>query len=268
MKAFNRNIPKIQLRDFIPPILIRFLDKIRRAISSSSTIKTVIKHPVQYYACPALESYSQFHEDLLIDFLLLSKGKGFYIDVGSNDPVFNSNTKRFYDRGWRGINIEPARNQFEKVSSARQRDINLNIGVGDVNGKLIFYGVDGDSTLSSFDKNVATRMADAYALEVVESEVCVLRLADIYRDHVKGNHVDFMSVDAEGLDLDVLKSNDWDKFRPTLVMAEVDSQYHEIIEYLDKNQYLLLFNNNHNAIFLDKKASEPNLRKIVTKALS
>ncbi len=262
MKLFNR---QIHLRDFIPPILVEPLNKIRYAIFSS-TIKDVtsgVKSFVRPYTSPALGSYSQFNEDLLIDLFLSLKDTGFYIDVGANDPIFNSNTKRFYDKGWNGINIEPGIKQFEKFASSRLRDINLNTGVASIKGELIFYRVEGDSTLSSFNKTVATKMAETYGLNVVEVSMSVLRLVDIFENYVKSRQVDFMSVDAEGFDLDVLKSNDWNKYRPSLVIAEVDSQYKGIIDYMTSCKYLLIFNNNHNAIFLDEDTVDHNLKAIV-----
>jgi len=226
-------------------------------------IKKEEENRVKPYSCLALRTFSQFNEDLLIDLLLLNKDEGFYIDVGANDPVFNSNTKRFYDKGWHGINIEPGVDQFDKFTLTRQRDINLNVGVSSSKGKMVFYRVVGDSTLSSFNKNAALKNAEKYGLAVAETEVAVLRLLDIYNDHVKGNQVDFMSVDAEGFDLDVLKSNDWSKFRPSLVMVEVDSQYSEIIKYMTSCNYLHIFNNYHNALFLNRETSEINLKAMV-----
>jgi FkbM family methyltransferase len=218
---------------------------------------------IRPYICPALGSFSQFNEDLLIDLLFLSKEKGFYIDIGANDPEFNSNTKRFYDKGWSGINIDPGVDFSKKFSSLRRRDINLNIGIGPSKGKMIFYQVMGDSTLSSFNKEVAEKMAKLYELKVSELEVEVLRIADVCEEYVKSGHIDLMSIDAEGLDLEVLKSNDWHKFRPSLLMIEIDSQYGEIVEYMARHSYLLIFNNYHNAIFLDKDTSESSLRTIV-----
>jgi len=267
MKFFNS---QIHLREFIPPILVGPLNKIRYAIFSSKAKEAAeqVKYFVKPYSSPELGSYSQFNEDILIDLLFLSKDKGFYVDVGANDPVFNSNTKRFYDKGWRGINIEPGVEQFEKFTSSRPYDINLNVGVGPIKDKMVFYRVEGDSTLSSFNKKVAIKMAGIYGHTVTKAEVDVLRLVDIYHDHVKNNHVDFMSVDAEGFDLDVLKSNDWRKYRPSLVMVEVDSQYKEIIEYMASCNYLHIFNNHHNAIFLDRDTSEINLKTIVGDSLA
>ena len=261
---------QLYFSEFIPPILIAPLIKIRYALMSSEAKKAQKARLVKYeenlvkpYVCPALKSYSQFNEDLLIDLLFLKKGNGIYVDVGANDPVFNSNTKRFYDKGWHGINIEPGVEQFEKFISSRGRDINLNVGVGPIKGTMDFYRVIGDSTLSSFNKKAAMKMAEKYELKVAKEEVVVLRLVDIFYEHLMDQHVDFMSVDAEGFDLDVLKSNDWSKFRPSLIMVEVDSQYKEIVSYMDNCNYAHIFNNFHNAIFLDSNTSEYNLKALV-----
>lgn len=261
---------QIQIRDFIPPILIGLINKIRRLILFPAANEDMLntKQYVKPYICPSLESFSQFNEDLLIDLLFLSKGNGFYVDVGANDPVINNNTKRFYDKGWHGINIEPCIEEHEKLKSARLRDTNLNIGIGPVRDMMTFYKVQGDSTLSSFNKTTAIQMAKCYGLQVLEKEVPILRLVDIHDDYLKGNHVDFMSVDAEGFDLDALKSNDWRIFRPTLVLVEVDSQYNEIVEYMSFCNYLLIYNNNHNGIFLAKDTTESNLKAIVRDYLS
>ena len=74
-------------------------------------------------------SFSQYGEDVIIDRLLCHKKRGFYIDIGANHPDRFSNTKRFYVKGWSGINIEPNPIIFKKFAK-RTRDVNLNIGIG------------------------------------------------------------------------------------------------------------------------------------------
>ena len=73
-------------------------------------------------------SYSQESEDLVIDRLLGSRSKGFYVDVGAGDPVKFSNTKRFSKRGWSGINIEPNPDTYLKLCADRPLDVNLTCG--------------------------------------------------------------------------------------------------------------------------------------------
>jgi FkbM family methyltransferase len=259
MKILNK---RRCLRDFIPPVLVGTINKIRSFLKLDP--KKNIVAPIQPFISPVLGSYSQFNEDLLIDILLGYLNKGFYLDIGANDPSFNSNTKRFYDRGWCGVNIEPGVESFNKFRLSRIRDINLNIGAGPVKGTLTFYQVVGDSTLSSFNKEIANKMATRYGLSIKEATVDVLRLVDIFEHYVKDSKVDFMSVDAEGLDLGILQSNDWDRFRPSLLMAEIDNQYHEIVGFMNRCNYFLIYNNYHNGIFIDRLTTENSLLPIVS----
>lgn len=100
------------------------------------------------------ESYSQFYEDLVLHCALKDVDKGFYIDVGANDPEVISVTKIFYDRGWHGINIEPLRNVCAKLAEMRPRDINLCIGLGKEHGKLDIYE---SGVKSTFAEDVAVK---------------------------------------------------------------------------------------------------------------
>jgi FkbM family methyltransferase len=261
MKILNR---ELFVLDFIPPVLVRPLMKIKSYIGGTQNKNENL--PLHSFISTALRSYSQFNEDLLIDLLFGFKKNGFYIDIGANDPTFNNNMKRFYDTGWSGINIEPELNSIKKFFESRTRDINLNIGVGPVRGTLTFYQVVGDSTLSSFNVKIAKKMAARFGLTIEEIAIDVFRLIDIFEQYVKDRQVDFMSVDAEGLDLEILQSNDWNRFRPSVIMVEIDNQYNQILEFMNQCNYMLVFNNYHNGIFIDKATSEKNLKDIVGNA--
>lgn len=163
-------------------------------------------------------SHSQKGEDLLIDALFKHKKKGFYIDIGACHPKRLSNTKFFYDRGWNGINIEPNPQRLPLFMQDRPRDINLNIGIGSVSKEMLFYVFEAASG-STFSKEEAeTLVKVGYRLKK-KLFVPVMKLSDVMKKHVKGP-IDFMTVDTEGLDMDVLKSNDWEKFRPKLLCIE------------------------------------------------
>ncbi|MGH9038853.1 MAG: FkbM family methyltransferase, partial [Acidimicrobiia bacterium] len=92
-----------------------------------------------------IRSYAQNYEDVLLTRVFPPGLTGFYIDVGANDPVQHSITKRFYDQGWHGINIEPARSPFERLVAARPRDVCLNVGLSDEPGQLSFYELPAES---------------------------------------------------------------------------------------------------------------------------
>ena len=100
------------------------------------------------------ESYAQFLEDMILHCALKDVDKGFYIDVGANDPTNLSVTKFFYDRGWHGINIEPLIDKCALLSEMRPRDINLCVGLGSERGKLDIFELDEMSTfLEEFANN-------------------------------------------------------------------------------------------------------------------
>ncbi len=164
--------------------------------------------------------YGQFGEDLVIDTLLGFKPAGFYVDVGAHDPHRFSNTKRFYRRGWHGINIEPNVTCHAKFVRVRTRDINLNIGAGDCSATLTFHHF-LPATLSTFSEEQARQYAtEGYVLKG-RSEIQVDPLSAILSTHVAdGTKIDFFSIDTEGLDLAVLRGNDWERFRPYLVCVE------------------------------------------------
>jgi FkbM family methyltransferase len=164
-----------------------------------------------------LISYAQNREDLLLWVLLHSITDGFYVDVGANDPTMDSVTKFFYDRGWHGINIEPIPSVYERLKNSRPKDINLNIGVSDKAGELTIReytdGWHGWSTFSSKTKKAhANKKHKDYTVPVAS-------LSDIFNEHgVK--EIDFLKVDVEGLEYEVLSGNDWQKYRPKVIVAE------------------------------------------------
>ena len=94
-------------------------------------------------------SYAQNFEDVMLNRVFADQTTGFYIDVGAMDPVLDSVTKTFYDRGWTGINIEPDARSFASVAAARERDINLNVAVGDKPEVRSFYNFDTEG-ISTF----------------------------------------------------------------------------------------------------------------------
>lgn len=168
----------------------------------------------------AAGSYSQYGEDVIFDKLLGSKRHGFYVDVGAYDPIRFSNTARFYKRGWRGINIEPDLTQFERLKRARARDINLNIGIGSAQKKLTYYQMN-PTTLSTFSRDAAEAyQKDGFTL-VSTIQVPVRTLVGIFGDYYPKAGLDFLSIDVEGSELDVLQSNNWTLYRPRVLCVEL-----------------------------------------------
>lgn len=171
----------------------------------------------------ALKSYSQEGEDLILRRLFENRETGFYVDIGAHHPVRFSNTYFFYKRGWRGINIDAMPGSMRAFNTFRPRDINLEQAVSEMPRTLDFY-VFNEPALNGFDAKLSQeRDAHADAFKIVEiRKLKTRRLDSILNEyHLAQQNIDFMSIDVEGLDLDVLKSNDWSRYRPEVVLVEV-----------------------------------------------
>lgn len=165
-------------------------------------------------------AYSQEGEDLILRRLFEGGGTGFFVDVGAHHPSRFSNTLYFYRRGWRGINIDPNPDAIALFRQARPDDINLCVGVAEAPGMLQFYMFD-EPALSTFDRDLAAERERTTPYRLLGSrDVEVRRLADIIAAAAPDRPIDFMTVDTENFDLQVLKSNDWDRFRPRYLLVE------------------------------------------------
>jgi len=207
------------------------------------------------YYKPFKNSFAQYGEDVVIDRLLDHKRLGFYVDVGAFDPSQRSNTKRFYLKGWSGINIEPNPDKIAKFNSLRPRDINLSIGIADKEGMMAAYRFK-DSTSYTLSKDfVAEKTRQGFGLEQ-ELNVKVNTLEEVFDEHLGGRCIDFVSIDAEGYDLAVLRSNNWEKYRPRLVCIESfniqDRGYGKKQEaFLIKRGYRKVYDNGLNSFYVE-----------------
>lgn len=166
-------------------------------------------------------SYAQNFEDVRLA-RVFPGAAGCYIDVGAYEPVFHSVTKLFYDRGWRGVNVEPQPLIFGRLAADRPGDINLNAGVSDRAGVMKFFEIPDRPGLSTFDPTGAAASRGA-GLRVIEREVEVLTLAELCERRVgAGREIDFLKVDAEGFESVVLDGGDWTRWRPRVVVVEAE----------------------------------------------
>lgn len=164
-------------------------------------------------------SYSQWGDDIVIDSLLKNKKKGFYVDIGAYDPSRFSNTKKFYLRGWSGINIEPDPTKIQDFNIQRPRDINLNIGIGNKRGVMKFYKF-SPNTLSTFsEKRAKENQKLGFKLLEIKT-IHVQKLANVLEKYIKNKEINFFSIDTEGFDIEVLKGNNWKKFKPRVICVE------------------------------------------------
>ena len=205
------------------------------------------------------KSYSQCGEDLIVQYIFRLRGvsQPSYLDIGANDPFFISNTAMFYEMGCRGINIEANPALHKKFIKERPEDINLNVGISSEEEELDFY-VMTDNTLSSFSKAEADAMlAHGKTLESV-MKIKLDTIASILIKHFNGKFPDFMSLDVEGMDFQILRSIDFDKYWPKIICVEAaeyspvgaGARRNELVDFLVAKGYYEYANTNLNAIMV------------------
>lgn len=172
---------------------------------------------------PRYRSYSQHGEDMVMKSFYdgMIGYKGFYVDIGAHHPIRFSNTQYFYKQGWRGINVDATPGSMKLFNLLRRRDINLEMGIAPEKGEMIFYCFD-EPALNGFNADVAKDRDKNTRYKIIkEVKVPTMPLSGLFSQFLpKGQKVDFMTIDVEGLDLEVLKSNDWEKYRPDYLMVE------------------------------------------------
>jgi FkbM family methyltransferase len=163
-------------------------------------------------------SYAQNFEDVILHRVFQEIESGFYIDVGANDPEIDSVTKALYEKGWRGINIEPIPEWYERLKERRPRDINLQIAAGSESGELVIFDLPGTG-LASSDVATAKRHEKERGYKKREIKVAVEPLNAICEKfHLAPIH--FLKVDVEGAEKAVLEGLDLKKIRPWVLVVE------------------------------------------------
>ena len=148
---------------------------------------------------------------------IINKKKGFYLEIGAYHPTRLSNTYRFYQKGWEGVVVEPnpeIKKIFEKI---RPRDIFLNVGVGKSGGELKYYQYLIPALNTFSEKQVAENKLKSYKVYNVR-KVKVLEIKEFLNKFVN-KQIDFLSLDVEGWDKEILENWDW-KFKPKVICVE------------------------------------------------
>ena len=187
---------------------------------------------------------------------------GFYVDVGAHHPQRFSNTHYFYKQGWHGINIEPNPEGYKLFQRARKRDINVECGISEQPGELT-YVMFNESALNTFDINLANQRKNTTSYKITnECKVNVQRLDEVFKRYLTPNQkIDFLTVDAEGHDLAVLKSNNWEIFRPKIILVEelelsnIAESIGQVGDFLSNQDYNF-FAKTYNTLFFKDSRSD------------
>ncbi|NBD18848.1 MAG: SAM-dependent methyltransferase [Cyanobacteria bacterium] len=185
---------------------------------------------------------------MLLARLFEKQETGFYVDIGAHHPTRFSNTYYFYKLGWRGINIDAMPGSMKFFKKIRPNDINLEIPIYSQPTDLTFYMLD-EPALNTFDYNKAVDHEVKNGRVIVEKKTLKTKklseILDIYLP--KNQTINFMSIDVEGLDYAVLKSNNWERYRPNIILIEAlgmvsleEAMNSEVSIFLQQQGYRLI----------------------------
>lgn len=181
------------------------------------------------------ESYSQFGEDIIINRFFRRNEPGFFVDVGCFHPLKFNNTWMLYKKGWRGINIDIDPEKIEIFEIRRPEDLNVAIAIANFDGLAPCFSSTKYSLTTTLSPDFAKDHGSSYI-----GDVKVAKLNDIIEaSRWKGVQIDLLSIDVEGMDLDVLKSLDFEIYNPKLIVVEVPGATLDEIENAEVYRLLL-----------------------------
>jgi len=204
-------------------------------------------------------TYAQHGDDIVMRCVFDSLGidNPSYLDIGAHHPSNISNTKLFYDAGSRGINVEANPNLFSQFMVDRPYDINLNFGVGKEAGFIPFYMIDNYSGRNSFDFETVNAFVQDYPEFSIKQvvDLPVMTVAQLLSNRAVP---DFLTIDVEGLDYDILKSIDFERYPFKVICVEVGGSdkinYADAVSsLLEENNYFSLIRCGANLIFVAKQ---------------
>lgn len=204
-------------------------------------------------------SYSQCGEDLIVWYIFMLRGisRPSYMDIGAHHPFFLSNTALLYHHGCRGINIEANPVLFENFENHRPGDVNLNMGIGPAEAVLNFYVME-DPTLSSFSKKEVDILMSHQKKISKEIEIGVRTIDYVLKKYCNNIFPDFLSIDVEGLDFEIIRTIDFARSSPKVICVEAaeysstgnGGRRNELIDFILAKGYIEYANTNLNAILV------------------
>lgn len=237
------------------------LKKLLKAILPKSAKEKLIEFKNNNLDGYALKSYSQEGEDMILRRLFEKQQTGFYVDVGAHHPKRFSNTYFFYKKGWNGINIDAMPDSMKSFERIRPRDINIEKPVSDKKQVLTYYAFN-EPALNGFSKELPDERKNAnnnYHI-IFEKDIETSTLTEILDNNLPQNQeIDFLSIDVEGLDFMVLKSNNFEKYKPKVILIEIlgsslsDIENNEISKYLKEYDYSIYAKAVNTVIFINNK---------------
>lgn len=210
-------------------------------------MKKIIKN--FYWTFLKRKNFSQgLEEKFILDYF--KKNNGFYIDVGSHDPFRFSNTSLLYKRGWKGVNIDANEETISRFNKFRKRDINIRALISDKIKELEYYYLNDHALNGVLEKPRLEKLLNLNYKIIKKEKFQTITLDKILE---KITHplalIDFLNIDVEGKELDVLKSIDLNKYKVKIIMVEQNDKLNKIENYLSKFNYKLIETIDRNLVF-------------------
>ena len=200
------------------------------------------------------KSYSLFQEDLFIKNYFRNKSKGFYIDVGCYHPLEGNNTHLLHAKGWKGMNLDINFYSIEMFKFLRKKDINIHSGISLKKEKLTMYYRKEINMLNTLDKKIAKiHFRNGFKKRNVQVNTLNYFISKYFK---KLEKIDFLNIDVEGVELNVLKSLNFKQYKPQLVCIEIHNSknmYDTNYDYLKSNSiYKYLINKKYKVVWKKK----------------
>jgi FkbM family methyltransferase len=206
------------------------------------------------------ESFSQSGEDLIVKFIFETLKIDFptYLDIGAHHPCYLSNTYSFYKNGCTGVCIEPDPYLFKEFKR-RKRDVCLNVGIAEIPVECAKFYIMSVPTLNTFSREEALRYESYKNVKIIDTiNISLQNINNIIENHFTACP-NFISIDVEGYDLEILKSIDFNKWRPEVFIIETltytedksEIKLFEIIEFMKSKNYMVYADTYINTIFVE-----------------
>ena len=202
------------------------------------------------------KTYSAFGEDVEIKKHFKKNFKGFYVDVGCYHPIKANNTLLLYQRGWTGINIDINKLSIDLFNFCRPKDINLNLAISKKKIERVYYQKEL-SLLNSIKRKQAKAAFQGKILTKKIKSKSLNRVLELSK--FKNQKIDFLDIDVEGADFEVLSSLNFKKYAPKLISIEImpenldvskmDIKNSNIYKFLIKKKYRLIWSNKFSVLF-------------------
>ncbi len=203
--------------------------------------------------------FAHWGEDMILAYVFDKMPAGRYLDIGCYHPERASNTHLLFRNGWSGVNVDPNPFMIAAFNDQRPQDVNLNIAVGKTRAEMTYYMFDEWATSNTLSSAFAQHISDNQKRPIEQRFVVpVITLRELMEKYFFSGAPEFLNVDVEDLDLDVLESNDWQRFRPNIVAVEDIScsmrepSASKICGFMKDNDYVFFSRTIYTSFFIER----------------